>query len=312
MDAPSARAPVTPLGHPGRHQEPSGQSAALAGIGLMVFGLFLFSVNDTLGKWLVATYSVGQILLIRSLAALVCLAPFWRRGGLAPFRDAPRPGLQLARIALATLEVAFFYWAVSLLPLADVMTYYLAGPIYVTALSALMLGERITLRRGLAVLVGFAGVLVVLRPTAASFTLPALIALGGSLFFAFMMITTRMLRGTHDTVLVTGQTLGALVLGAVLAPLAWAPPTGRDLALLALLGVVSLGAHVCVNRSLKLAPASVVVPFQYTLLIWAVVFGYLVFGESPKTATLAGAAIIVAAGLFIFFDERRGAGGTGT
>src|ERR1044071_1592409 len=179
--------------------------AALAGIGLMLAGILLFAVNDAMGKWLVATYSVGQVLLIRSVAALVLLAPFiWR--DRASFVAAPRWGTQALRAVLATAEVACFYWAVSYLPLADVMAYYLAGPIFVTAIAGAFLGELIGWRRWTAVAVGFLGVLACLRPGSAALSWPALIALAGSLTFSLSMISTRTLRGTSDTVLVTAQT----------------------------------------------------------------------------------------------------------
>jgi len=106
---------------------------------------------------------------------------------------------------LSALEVAMFFWAVSYLPLADTTTFYLAGPIYVTALSVLLLRERVGWRRWTAVLIGFTGVVIALRPSSASFTLPALIALTGSIFYALLMITTRALRDTNDTVLITTQ-----------------------------------------------------------------------------------------------------------
>ena len=277
--------------------------AALAGIALMTAGIFLFAVNDALGKWLVATYSVGQVLLIRSLAALALLLPFiWR--DIQTFRAAPRWDLQVLRAAFATIEVACFYWAVAYLPLADVMTYYLAGPIFVTAIAGTVLREPVGWRRWAAVLVGFAGVVVALRPAGGTFTGPALIALIGSFTFSLSMVATRALRGTGGTVLVTTQTVGALAFGAVAAPFAWVPPSSGDLALLVLLGIVAMVAHICVNRSLVLAPASTVVPYQYTTIIWAVLFGYLVFGDRPDAAMLAGAAIIIAAGLFIFLREQ--------
>lgn len=281
------------------------RNATLAGIGLMLAGIFLFSLNDVMGKWLVATYTVGQLLLIRSVAALAVLTPFLWREGKTAITQAPRPGLQLLRVALGTLETAFFYWAVSYMPLADVVTYYLAGPIYVTALSALVLGEHVGWRRWTAVVVGFAGVLIALNPSAATLTWPALIALTGSIFFALLMITTRALCGTADSVLVGGQTAGTLLLGILLLPTGWTTPTALDLGMLLLLGVVALIAHACVNRSLMLAPAAVVVPYQYMLIVWAVIFGYVIFGDVPQLATLLGAAIIVAAGLFIFLREQK-------
>jgi drug/metabolite transporter (DMT)-like permease len=278
--------------------------AALAGIALMLAGIFLFAVNDALGKWLVATYSVGQVLLIRSLAALALLAPFmWREA--ATFAAAPRWGLQLVRAAFATIEVACFYWAVAYLPLADVMAYYLAGPIFVTAIAGALLREPVGWRRWSAVVAGFAGVIVCLRPGVAAFTWPALIALIGSFTFSLSMISTRYLRGTSGTVLVTTQTVAALIFGIVVAPFAWVPPSAGDLTLLGLLGMVAMVAHVCVNRSLVLAPASVVVPYQYTTIVWAVLFGYLVFGDVPDVWMLTGGAIIIGAGLFIFLREQQ-------
>jgi drug/metabolite transporter (DMT)-like permease len=286
-----------------------GRRTALAGIGLMVAGVFMFSFNDALGKWLVATYSVGELLAIRSLTALVLLSPFLWRAGVKVFTAAPRPGLQLLRIALSTAEVAMFFLAVRALPLADCITYYLAGPIYVTALSALLLRERVEWRRWVAVLVGFAGVVLALGPSAASLSLPAVIAFLGSVFFALLMVVTRMLRATSNTVLTAGQLGGTLLLGAVTLPFSWVTPPPVDLALLALFGVISIVALACVNTSLKLAPASVVVPYQYMMIVWGALLGYLVFGEVPGLNVVAGAVIIIAAGLYLFMREQKQARG---
>ena len=283
------------------------RNTVLAGIGFMLFGIFLFSVNDVMGKWLVATYSVGQVLLLRSAAALVILVPLVWHAGASSLRAAPRPGLQFLRVVLSTFEVVCFYAAVVYMPLADVMTFYLAGPLYVAGLAALFLGEKLDARRIGAVLVGFIGVVITLRPTGASFSTPALIAVIGSVSFAFLMIVTRYLRGTSDTALVLGQTLGAFAFGLVAAPFGWVTPSALDFGLLSFLGVVAMVAHMCVTRSLKLAPASVVTPYQYTLLVWAVLFGYLVFGDVVGMSTLVGAAIIVAAGLVLLVSERSAA-----
>ena len=280
------------------------RSGTVAGIGLMVFGIFLFAVNDVMGKWLVATYSVGQVLLLRSAAALVVLLVLIGRKGFT-VRLPTQPGLHVVRVIFSTLEVACFYWAVAALPLADVMTYYLAGPLYVAAFAAIWLGERLDRQRIATIVVGFIGVLIVLRPSSASLTPPAFIAIAGSIFFALLMITTRKLRETRDTTLVLGQTLGALLFGCVASPFAWVAPSPVDYALLSLLGIVAMAAHVCVNRSLKLAPASVVAPYQYTLIVWAVVFGYLVFGDVPQPSSLIGAAVICAAGLALLMIERE-------
>jgi drug/metabolite transporter (DMT)-like permease len=282
----------------------TGRSAALAGIGFMLMAVFLFALNSAAGKWLVAKYPVGEFMLIRSSFTLLFLGPFIWRAGRAAFANAPRPGLQVLRVVLSSLEVAMFFWAVSYLPLADTTTFYLAGPIYVTALSVLLLRERVGWRRWSAVLVGFAGVVIALRPSSSSFTLPALIALSGSVTYALVMITTRMLRQTNDIMLMATYFIGAVAFGLATVPFGWVTPTAYDVLCLAGVGFANIVAQFCVIRSLKLASASVVVPYQYTLIVWSVVFGWLMFAELPDVYTVAGAAIIVAAGLYIFWRER--------
>jgi drug/metabolite transporter (DMT)-like permease len=280
------------------------RSARLAGIGLMLLSIFMFSFGDALGKFIVATYSVGQLLWLRACAALLVLLPMiWRHR--AEFLKPERPWLQLLRVTLSTLEVAAFFLAAAYLPLADVVTYYLACPIFVTALSAIVLRERVGWRRWSAILIGFCGVLIALRPSSQTISWPALIALSGSLSFALLMLITRSLRATPDIVLATSQFAGTFALGALMSPFGWVTPGFGSLGLFAAAGCISVSALLCVNRSLKLSPASVVVPYQYSMIVWAVMFGYFVFGDVPSIATIAGAAIIIGAGLYIFLRERE-------
>jgi drug/metabolite transporter (DMT)-like permease len=281
------------------------RNATLNGIAMMLIGILMFSLNDVMGKWLVATYSVGQVLLLRSAAGLALLLPFVFKQGVMRTLRPERPGLQLLRVLFGSGEVALFYLAVSYLPLADTMTIWLAAPIWVVVLAAVLLGERVDAARWLAAAAGFIGVAIALNPTSASLSMPALIAVAGSLLFAAMMIAGRQLRGTPDVTLVAWQTLGALIMGLALLPFGWVTPTLTDAALLCLLGIVAMVAHLCVTRSLKLAEASVVVPYQYTLIVWALLFGWLVFGDWPTPAMLFGSALIVAAGLALLLLERR-------
>jgi drug/metabolite transporter (DMT)-like permease len=281
------------------------RKAALLGVGFMLLGCFMFSVNDAMGKWLVGTYSVGQVLLLRSVSALLLLAPFVLRARPGSIVRPARPGLHVLRAAGSAMETGFFYWALSYLPLANVMTFYLAGPIYVTALSALILKERVGWVRWSAVLIGFGGVLIALGPDLASAGWPALIAVAGSFCYALLMITTRILAGAGETTLITWQTVAALMFGALLAPMQWVTPSAFDLGFLFLLGIVAMAAHSAVNRSLLLAPASTVVPYQYTLIVWALLFGAVFFDETPRVSMLVGAAIITASGVFIFLREQR-------
>jgi drug/metabolite transporter (DMT)-like permease len=119
------------------------------------------------------------------------------------------------------------------------------------------------------------------------------------------MLITRSLRATPDIVMATSQFAGTFLLGAMMAPVGWVTPSLSHLALFAAAGCISVSALLCVNRSLKLAPASVVVPYQYSMIVWAVIFGIVVFGDVPRPATIIGAAIIIAAGLYIFLRERN-------
>lgn len=278
----------------------------LAGILLMVGGMFLFTVNDAIGKWLVADYSVGQILAVRSLAALCILLPYlWWRGLLPGLRHLEHPRLQLLRVGLVVAEVALFYLAVRHLPLADVFMFYLASPIFVTVLSVLLLGERVDARQWLAVAVGFAGVVLVFPPSSAALTLPALMALGGSLALALMMVLARRLRSSNGFHLVTLQTTGVALAGAATLPMGWVMPGPLALLLTCLLGIVATVAHFMLNHAVKLAPANVVAPFQYTAIVWAMALGYLVWGDLPTPSAVAGAVLIVGAGLAIFLYENR-------
>jgi drug/metabolite transporter (DMT)-like permease len=274
-------------------------------IGLMLLGMFMFALNDAMGKWLVATYTVGQVLLIRSAFGMAFLAPFAGRAGFALALRPERPGLQALRVAFSSAEVFCFYWAVRSLPLADVMTVWLAAPIIVAALSPFLLGESVDLRRWIAIGIGFVGVVIALAPSGMVQFWPVMAAMVGTVCFAMMLITGRTLRGTPDTTLVLWQLAGAGLVGLVLAPMDWVMPTARDFLLLGLLGIVAMLAHLCVNRALKLADAAVVAPFQYTLLPYAAVLGWLFFGDIPHPQTFAGAAIIILSGLYLFFQAER-------
>jgi drug/metabolite transporter (DMT)-like permease len=249
-------------------------------IGLMLFGILLFSLNDLMGKWLVGTYPPAQVVLIRSVAALALLLPLMLRDGLRSAVEVDRPGLHALRVLFSTVDVICFYTAVVYLPLADVMAFYLAAPIFVAAMSPFLLGETVGWRRWTAIAVGFVGVLIALDPSPSSLQWPALLALLGSAMFSLLTVSTRALGAAPDKVLVLWQTVGAL------------------------LGLVSMSAYFCVNRSLKLAPAATVAPYQYTLIVWAILFGYPVFGDVPSPHMLIGAGIIIAAGLFIFWREQ--------
>ncbi|SHJ64488.1 EamA domain-containing membrane protein RarD [Roseomonas rosea] len=273
------------------------------GVILMLLGVLLFAANDTLGKWLVGAYAVGQLLLFRSAVGLLVLLPSLWRSRAAVLR-VRQPGLQALRAGLSAVEATLFFVSLSLLPLAEVITFYMASPIFVTALSPLLLRERVGWRRWTAVGVGFLGVVLAVNPQG-SLSLAALVPVAGSLGYALFVIATRRLAGTPAPVLLGWQFLVAMLLGLVLvSQQSWVAPGPLETVLLIVLGLGSLAGNVCVTHSLRLAPASTVMPLHYTLIPWGILFGYLFFGEMLTLRSLVGAAIIVGAGLFILWREQ--------
>jgi drug/metabolite transporter (DMT)-like permease len=293
-------------------------SRLLVGIGVTMLGVFVFALSNALAKWLTGGYPVGEILFFRSFVVLAILAFLVTRADLRAMREDGRPWLHVFRALLSAVEVVCFYWAIVELPLAGGTTIYLAGPIYVTAMSAVFLREDVGWRRWLAVLAGFGGVVVALQPSGLSFTIYTAVSVAGSVMYAISLVITRRLRGTPTTLLVGVQVVPLLLITALSAwPLTpptsliggWIVPSVTDAAILALVGGLSLTGYWCINRGLQLAPASVITPFNYASIVWATALGYLVFHEIPTPAMLTGAAIIVAAGLYIVLREHvRGVG----
>jgi drug/metabolite transporter (DMT)-like permease len=283
----------------------------LAGIGLTLLSSFIFAGCNVTAKWVELRVPVSELLFVRAVTALLLISLAIRPRDFAAMRAGGRWWLHVMRASFSAIETSCYYVAVMVLQLADASTIYLAAPIYVTALSAIFLRERVGWRRWTAVGIGFAGVVVALHPTGAGvLNVYALICAAGSLLYAIALVATRRLRGTPTPLLVATQ-MGALLLGTATRAAGWPLPSLVDGTLLVLMGAASMLAYFCLNRALALAQASALAPFNYTSIIWALISGYLVFGDVPTVATLAGAAIIVGAGLFILFRVRRGGGGGG-
>ncbi|EJF91143.1 DMT family transporter [Bartonella tamiae] len=274
------------------------------GILLMLLGDFMFAANDAMGKWLVTYFSVGQVLLLRSVGAFLVLGPMLTTVSAKALLKPKKPFLIFIRVICATMDTALFYAAVSYLPIADVLTFYMAAPIYVAAISHFFLGETMRWRRWLAIFVGFIGVIIALRPSAQMFSLPAIYAILGSIGFSLVIVFSRVLKDVSDTVLVTWQTFGALLVGLIMTIYHWTDPTLPQWGAMALLGIVSCAAHLLISRSLKMASAAVLAPLQYTLLLWGIIFGIIFFNDYPDRYIILGAGIIVVAGLFIFHRKR--------
>ena len=274
------------------------------GILFYLAGVFCFAANDALAKFMVSHYDVAEILVIRSIGGLAMLLPlaFYLR---VRFALPGHWGWHLLRLIAQLGDSYCFYLATRTLPLADVMTFYMAGPIIVTAISGLLMGEKVGPYRWGAVIVGFVGVLIALAPTGATFSAGSLIALTGSFLFAVSLVITRKQRDAHPLMLVSSQFASSGLVAALVAPMAWVTPGIGDLSLLLLLGVGAAACFLMITKALALAPASLLAPFQYSVILWAAMFGWLIWHDVMTPRIILGNAILIASGLFVFYRERR-------
>jgi len=268
------------------------------GVVLYLAGVAMFALNDALGKWLVADYGVGQLMLMRSIGAGVVLAPMILSLRVKMI-DRRQARLQVLRIVCAAADTFAFYYSTRYLPLADVMTFYMASPLITTALSAPILGEKVERFRWIAVLIGFVGVLIALRPSPQMFSWTAPIALFGATTFAVSQTITRELRGIHWLPLVSWQFVGNGLIGAATVPWIWTTPSLFDLGLMFLVGVVAMICFICMVRALALARAAVLAPLQYSAILWAAILGWLIWRDAPSLPIIVGNAIIIGSGLYV-------------
>ena len=293
--------------------QPVNSSAAIANIAVSIA---LFSSMDAVVKWLSADYSIVQLLFFRSFFALVPLAILLRQtGGWSELKTA-RPGLQVARSVVGLVSMGAFFFAFAAMPLADAVAIAFAGPLFLTLLSIPFLGERVGPRRWAAVIVGFLGVLLIARPGAGIFGLSALFPLVGALGFAVAMILVRHLSTTDsNAAIVFYHALICLLVTGLALPFYWTTPAPADWLPLIALGVVGGTAQIFMTRAFRLGEATVVAPFKYISIVFAILLGYLFFDDVPDAWTLAGAVVVIASGLYILHREtirkREAAAGTG-
>lgn len=282
----------------------------ILGIACAVLAIFLFSVMDALIKVLQADYSTWQIFFFRSLPALLPIAYLVHRGGGVSALRTRRP---LAHLLYAGLMISFlvgFFHALQYLALTDAYAVAFSAPLLIAALSAPLLGERVGPRRWAALVVGFLGVLIVLRPGGTLIGNAGVVfVLLAVVFYALAMIALRRLSRTESqAAIVFHFTAVSVLVGAAALPFVWAMPPARDWALLILIGLVGGVGQILITRAFSLAPAVTVSPFQYTQIVWGVALGWLIFADRPDPTVLLGAAVVIASGLYLLHREARAGG----
>jgi drug/metabolite transporter (DMT)-like permease len=284
----------------------------LRGILLMLGVGFSFTVLDATAKHLTQTLPVMEIAWGRYLFHLAVLPLFLGGQSLRSAFRSTRPGLQILRSAFLLGSTVFFFVAVKYIPLANATAIGFISPLLVTALSVPILGERVGVRRWAAVVIGFASVLLIIRPGFGmvhwAMSLPLLTA--GC--FSLYQVTTRVLSRSDGvpTTYFFSATVGLAVTTAIL-PSVWVTPSFWEWVSLVFLGAAGGFSHYLLIRAFAIAPASLLAPFAYVQLIWSTAIGYLWFGDFPDLWTFGGGAIICLSGLYVLYRERRVVAGNG-
>ena len=286
---------------------PNRTSRPLRGVLFMCIACALFPIMNGIVKLLAVTYEPQQIVWFRIVSHLVLVAAvFMPRMGLGLLRTR-RIGTQFVSSVMMLLSTLFFFSAVKYVPVAEAISVTFVAPLAVVLLAWPLLGERITLFRMAAVIVGFSGVLIVIRPGSAVFQWASVLLLGSAMCYAIYQILIRRLAGTDQpaTSIFYSVLLGAILMSLWL-PFVWKTPVAwTDWALLCSLGVFGALGHYCVAKAMTYASANFVAPFNYTQMIGSVIVGYAMFAEVPDFYTWLGTAVIVGAGLMVGWQGRK-------
>lgn len=277
----------------------------LRGILIILGAVFCFTLSDAMAKWLGQAMPVTQINWVRYLVfvpfALILVAR--TAGGRVRVKQ---PRLQVLRGILLAFSALLFVLAIQRMPLAEATSVGFVSPLLITALSVLLLGEVVRAARWAAIVIGLLGVLVIVRPGTEAFQPAALLVVGSSSAWAVAVVLTRRMAG-HDptaTTLLWSAVVGLVAMTATL-PFGWAWVGAADWALGVALGLVASGGQYLMVQAYRFAPASLLAPFSYTSLLWSTLLGWALFGALPDAWTLAGAVVIVAAGLVAARPDRK-------
>jgi drug/metabolite transporter (DMT)-like permease len=301
----------------------------MQGIVCLVAAVSILSIQDVIIRFLSGDYPVHEIVFFRAFASLVPVLLIVRmEGGMAALKT-NKKALHLVRGCFAFSAYTLFYLGIASLPLATAITIFFAAPLIVTALSVPLLGEHVGAHRWLAVLVGFAGVVLMTEPQSGSLSWGSLFALGSACCYSGVILTTRLMGGTETS---SGMAFYSILIYIALSSIiglgigdgsflvagqdsldfllrAWIVPSLEDLGWISLCGLIFGTGFYLLSRAYTVASAVIIAPFEYASLPWAVAWGYIFWQEVPTPVALSGLALIVGAGLYIVRREARAQAG---
>jgi len=293
--------------------------AGASGVGYLVAGIAVFSVQDLILKLLSGSYPLYEAMVFRSLTALPFLLLLVHLNGGLRTLATPAMVKMILRGGLLFCAYSAYYLALASLPLATTVALFFTAPLFITLLSVAILREQVGARRWIAVLAGFGGVLIMVRPGSYLFDWAALLALGAGLAYALSMVTARSL-GTTETAAALAF-WGNLVFLAIALAMAggqfsdqvhpslgfltrgWVAPTPRDLALMMLCGVIAAAGLTLLTQAYRLSASALVAPFEYSAMVWGVLYGWLFWRDWPDATGWTGIFVIVGAGLYVLYRE---------
>jgi drug/metabolite transporter (DMT)-like permease len=305
----------------------------LLGVGSLVLAILIFSLQDIAIKWMGGSYPVLEIVIFRTMVAMPATLFFFRMEGGKGLPTTEQYKLEFVRGLFYFLSYTTYFMGLAALPLAEVAAIKFSTPLMITLLSVILLKEKVRLQRWLALLVGFIGVLIIIKPGSASFNIGSVFILLNVLFYVFAVLVTRRLQTTDSSATMSYYgSLVYMIIAIVLAPLviaigpmpdaspsivflfrAWSMPTVLDLLIMFGLGMVWAGGMFFTARAYSLTLASVVAPFEYVSLPISTMWGFLIWHQFPPLATWIGAFITLVSSLYTLYgDKLKPTAGTST
>tara|TARA_B110000444_G_scaffold251237_1_gene278796 strand:- start:925 stop:1830 length:906 start_codon:yes stop_codon:yes gene_type:complete len=275
------------------------------GVLYMVASVMCFAIMDICIKWL-NTYPFGEVFFARFFFGLIPIFMIIPRERWSDFYKTSRPGLHAFRAISGTVAFICIFFGLRNLPLADVVSLTFGGPIFVTIASILFLSEKVGIKRWMAVFIGFIGMLLIIQPAFINLNYYYISPLLFCIFFSGVAISVRALSKTEPNYRIAFYfTVVCSIVGLCTIPYGWVMPTKFDFFLFVIMGLCGSVANLLLTQSYRLAEASLVTPIKYLSLVFAIIFGLIIWGEVPKPLMLAGSGLVIISSLIIFIREKK-------